>query len=95
MQKYIKFQLSKKEEYTLTLEQINEIFNVDRLVFCSAESVEILMQSCSKYQKDIRSLQAEPQHMNVATQEKLMQYGLLSKEAKVLFRYNCLFRQKY
>ncbi len=51
----------KKEEYTLTLEQINEIFNVDRLVFCSAESVEILMQACSKYQKDIRSLQAESQ----------------------------------
>ena len=71
----------KKEEYTLTLEQINEIFNVNRLVFCSAESVEILMQSCSKYKKDIRSLQAELQHMNVATQEKLMQYGLLSKEA--------------
>ncbi|MGE7884705.1 uroporphyrin-III C-methyltransferase [Bacillus sp. NPDC094077] len=71
----------KKEKYTLTSEQINEIFSVDRLVFCSAESVEILMQSCSKHHKDIRSLQAELQHMNGATQEKLMQYGLLSKQA--------------
>ena len=33
------------------------------------------MQSCSKHPKDIRSLQAQLQHMNVATQEKLMQYG--------------------
>ncbi len=40
------------------------------------------MQSCSKHQKDIRSLQAQLQHMNVATQEKLMQYGLLSKQAE-------------
>ncbi|PEC22710.1 uroporphyrin-III C-methyltransferase [Bacillus cereus] len=72
----------KKEKYTLTSEQINEIFSVDRLVFCSAESVEILMQSCSKHDKDIRSLQAELQYMNGATQEKLMQYGLLSKQAK-------------
>ena len=45
-----------KKEYTLTSEQINKIFNVDRLVFCSAESVDILVQSCSKYHKDIRSL---------------------------------------
>ena len=60
----------KKEEYTLTLEQINKILTLIAL-FCSAESVEILMQSCSKYQKDIRSLQAESQHMNVATQENL------------------------
>lgn len=72
----------KREEYTLTSEQINEIFNVDRLVFCSAESVEILMRSCSKHQKDIRSLQAKLQYMNVATKEKLMQYGLLSKQAE-------------
>lgn len=72
----------KKEEYTLTFEQINEIFNVDRLVFCSAESVEILMRSCSKHQKDVRSLQAKLQYLNVATQEKLMQYGLLSKQAE-------------
>lgn len=40
------------------------------------------MQSCSKHDKDIRSLQAELQYMNGATQEKLMQYGLLSKQAK-------------
>lgn len=40
------------------------------------------MQSCSKHQKDIRSLQAQLQHMNVAAQEKLMQYGLLSKQAE-------------
>ena len=72
----------KKVEYILTLEQINEIFNVNRLVFCSAESVEILIRSCSKHQKDIRSLQAGLQHMNVATQEKLIQYGLLSKQAE-------------
>ena len=72
----------KKEEYTLASEQINEIFSVDRLVFCSAESVEILMQSCGKHHKDIRSLQAELQYMNGATQEKLMQYGLLGKQAK-------------
>ncbi|OUB29108.1 uroporphyrinogen-III C-methyltransferase [Bacillus thuringiensis serovar pirenaica] len=72
----------KKEEYVLTFEQINEIFNVDRLVFCSSESVEILMRSCSKHQKDIRSLQAKLQYMNVATQEKFMQYGLLSKQAE-------------
>ncbi|HDR7610911.1 TPA: uroporphyrin-III C-methyltransferase [Bacillus mycoides] len=71
----------KKKEYTLTSEQMNEVFSVNRLVFCSAESVEILMQSCSKHHKDIRSLQAELQHMNGATQEKLMQYGLLSKQA--------------
>lgn len=70
-----------KEEYTLTSEQINEIFSVDRLVFCSAESVEILMQSCSKHHKDIRSLQAELQYMNLPVQEKLMQYGLLSRPA--------------
>ncbi|MCZ2992299.1 hypothetical protein NYY86_29600, partial [Acinetobacter baumannii] len=37
----------KKKEYTVTSEQINKIFNVDRLVFCSADSVDILMQSCS------------------------------------------------
>ncbi|HDR5276526.1 uroporphyrin-III C-methyltransferase [Bacillus sp. FSL L8-0199] len=72
----------KKKEYTLTPKQTNEIFSVDRLVFCSAESVEILMRSCSKHQKDIRSLQAKLQYINVATQEKLMQYGLLSKQAK-------------
>ncbi|MFB5252588.1 uroporphyrin-III C-methyltransferase [Bacillus mycoides] len=71
----------KKEKYTLTSEQINEIFSVDRLVFCSAESVEILMQSCSKHHKDIRSLQAELQYMNLPVQEKLLQYGLLSKHA--------------
>ncbi|MDZ4417046.1 uroporphyrin-III C-methyltransferase [Bacillus cereus] len=71
----------KKETHTLTFEQINEIFSVDRLVFCSTESVEILMQSCSTHHKDIRSLQAELQYMNGATQEKLMQYGLLSKQA--------------
>ncbi|KFN03814.1 uroporphyrin-III C-methyltransferase [Bacillus clarus] len=72
----------KKEEYTLTSEQINEIFSVDRLVFCSAESVEILMQSCTNHHKDIRSLQAELQYMNLLAQEKLMQYGLLSKPAE-------------
>lgn len=71
-----------KKEYTLTSEQINKIFNVDRLVFCSAESVDILVQSCSKYHKDIRSLQAELQYMNLSIQEKLMQYGLLSKPAQ-------------
>ncbi|WP_242235650.1 uroporphyrin-III C-methyltransferase [Bacillus cereus group sp. BfR-BA-01316] len=71
----------KKEEYALTSEQIHEIFKVNRLVFCSAESVEILMQSCSKHHKDIRSLQAELQYMNGATQEKMMHYGLLSKQA--------------
>ena len=58
------------------------IFTVDRLVFCSADSVDILMQSCSKYHKDIRSLQAELQYMNLSIQEKLMQYGLLSKPAQ-------------
>ncbi|KLA35466.1 uroporphyrin-III C-methyltransferase [Bacillus cereus] len=73
----------KKKEYTLTSEQINKIFSVDRLVFCSAESVDILMQSCSKYHKDIRSLQAELQYMNLSIQEKLMQYGLLSKPAQI------------
>ena len=72
----------KKKEYTLTPEQINEIFSVDRLVFCSTESVEILMRSCSKHDKDIRSLQAKLQYMNGATQEKLMQYGLLSTQAE-------------
>ncbi|AQY38694.1 uroporphyrin-III C-methyltransferase [Bacillus thuringiensis] len=71
-----------KKEYTLTSEQINKIFNVDRLVFCSAESVDILVQSCCKYHKDIRSLQAELQYMNLSIQEKLMQYGLLSKPAQ-------------
>lgn len=71
----------KKEEYALTSEQIHEIFKANRLVFCSAESVEILMQSCSKHHKDIRSLQAELQYMNGATQEKMMHYGLLSKQA--------------
>ncbi|HDR7794758.1 TPA: uroporphyrin-III C-methyltransferase [Bacillus luti] len=72
----------KKREYILTTEQINEIFNVNRLVFCSAESVEILMQSCAKHHKDIRSLQAELQYMNSSVQEKLMQFGLLSKPAE-------------
>lgn len=72
----------KKKEYTVTSEQINKIFNVDRLVFCSADSVDILMQSCSKYHKDIRSLQAELQYMNLSIQEKLMQYGLFSKPAQ-------------
>ncbi|MED0874576.1 uroporphyrin-III C-methyltransferase [Bacillus mobilis] len=71
----------KKKEYTLTSEHIDEIFSADRLVFCSAESVEILMRSCSQYHKDIRTLQAEIQHMNGTTQEKLMQYGLLSQQA--------------
>ena len=71
-----------KKEYTVTSEQINKIFNVDRLVFCSADSVDILMQSCSKYHKDIRSLQAELQYMNLSIQEKLMQYGLFSKPAQ-------------
>ncbi|MFJ8354260.1 uroporphyrin-III C-methyltransferase [Bacillus paramycoides] len=72
----------KKKEYTLTSEQINEIFSVDRLVFCSTESVEILMRSCSKHHKDIRSLHAELQYMNLSVQEKLTQYGLLSKPAQ-------------
>ncbi|MED0971052.1 uroporphyrin-III C-methyltransferase [Bacillus paramycoides] len=72
----------KKKEYTLTSEQINEIFSVDRLVFCSAESIEILMRSCSKHHKDIRSLHAELQYMNLSVQEKLTQYGLLSKPAQ-------------
>ncbi|MDJ1475205.1 uroporphyrin-III C-methyltransferase [Bacillus sp. LS15-K4] len=72
----------KKKKYTLTLKQINEIFSVDRLVFCSAESVEILMQSCSKHQKDIRSLYAKLQYMNVAVHEQLMYYGILSKQAE-------------
>ncbi|MGQ0517827.1 uroporphyrin-III C-methyltransferase, partial [Bacillus sp. D-CC] len=61
----------KKEEYTLTLEQKTRRATLKSSLICSAESVEILMQSCNKYQKDIRSLQAELQHMNVATQDKL------------------------
>ena len=40
------------------------------------------MRSCSKYHKDVRSLHAEFQFMNLSVQEKLMQYGLLSKPAQ-------------
>ncbi|MDM5186665.1 uroporphyrin-III C-methyltransferase [Bacillus sp. DX4.1] len=72
----------KKQEYTLTPEQIHEIFKAERLVFCSTESIAILLQSCAKHHKDIRSLQAELQYMNSAAQEKLMQYGLLGKPAE-------------
>ncbi|MBY0596455.1 uroporphyrin-III C-methyltransferase [Bacillus bingmayongensis] len=72
----------KKREYQLTSDQLCEIFKAERLVFCSPESVAILLQSCEQHQKDIRSLQATLQHMNSATQKTLMQYGLLSESAR-------------
>ena len=72
----------KKQEYTLAHEQLCEIFDAKRLVFCSAESVAILLQSCAQHRKDIRSLQGELQYMNNGAQEALMQYGLFSEPAK-------------
>ncbi|EOP76812.1 uroporphyrinogen-III C-methyltransferase [Bacillus cereus VDM006] len=71
----------KKQEYMLTAEQLSEVFEANRLVFCSAESVALLFQSCAQHQKDIRSLKATLQYMNAATQKALMQYGLLSLPA--------------
>ncbi|MFJ8530841.1 uroporphyrin-III C-methyltransferase [Bacillus sp. NPDC094106] len=71
----------KKQEHQLTSEQLCEIFKANRLVFCSPESIGILLQSCVQHQKDIRSLQATLQYMNVATQKELMQYGLLGAPA--------------
>lgn len=71
----------KKQEYRLTAEQLNEIFEADRLVFCSPESVAILLHSCAQHHKDIRSLQAKLQYMNSATHQAIMQYGLLGTPA--------------
>ncbi|ENQ3105451.1 uroporphyrin-III C-methyltransferase [Bacillus cereus] len=71
----------KKRDYTLTQEQLREIFDAKRLVFCSADSVAILLQSCAQHRKDIRSLQGVLQHMNHAAEEALMKYGLFSEQA--------------
>ncbi|YAR62499.1 uroporphyrin-III C-methyltransferase [Bacillus cytotoxicus] len=71
----------KKQEHSLTANELGEIFEAERLVFCSPESMEIFLQSCTKHGKDIRSLQAKLQYMNAKTGQMFMKYGLLGTPA--------------